>query len=896
MLSKIYLHNSSSDVSIEINSIVAGSIKYDKAISTSEELQFGGCIASQFQIEIYETLSEEYDELTYMQVDDSGEEHVIFDGIISNINTDNKVTSTIIAYDRLFASVNVAEWYEELFSTTDEILLSEMLNSLLTYLKYRFENVELTNDFSVKKTVLTNSLDSTSVIKWICELQGGFGYFNGNVFSVGYLSTSNPVTLNVLGGFKKDKVLTKPIDKVQIRNEEQDIGGIYGEGTNALIIQGNPLLFGKGAEELSTIAQNLYNTVKDIIYVPYEAQLPVGNASLDMFTQYTITSSNDNCLSYVLSTSLTGSQLCNQVIKAEGVERRAEAVKDVNKELYVLDYKTTRIKKDVDGFSLQIEQAKKDADTALKTVTTMSATVEGLSTEVKETRETLQSQGQQLSQNSTKIEQTSTYIDQSVVKNNEVIAKINASTEGVKIKAKNIALEGLVTANEKFKVLEDGSMEAVNGKFSGEITTEGLASVDKNPGVIFGSGYKYTYNYTNGQWSGEHSVRTGTISVLLKAGYLSLNELINFSGDGFSYEDTPVLNFNTDGIYSPDMNTERLKAQLSVSTTDLYARGARIGKPGITSTGPVLVQGDNLRVIKTLPGTTANIECDGAITAEEGVNVPLLADNTGDTKMPTPIAGTVDIGSTDKGITDVLTSYKSFIGSIHTKTAWNSIISARHRNGHSDGSYHGMYLRSLMNRDNADLIWNNQRTGTWENERTILDSRNYPTQIPAATQSAVGLMSAADKKKLDGIATGANKITVDGAMSSSSTNPVQNKVVKGQLPTSNQNATNGYIRFPSAKIQIAWIKKTVNTNINHAWGSIFETAVAYVIGNWAAAFSSVPVVSYNAYCNGDPADIGVNSYAAPTTTAAGSVYLNRATGDATSKSYTITAIAVGTYA
>ena len=472
MLSKIYLHNSSSDVSIEINSIVAGSIKYDKAISTSEELQFGGCIASQFQIEIYETLSEEYDELTYMQVDDSGEEHVIFDGIISNINTDNKVTSIIITYDRLSASVNVADWYEELFSTTDEILLSEMLNSLLTYLKYRFENVELTNDFSVKKTVLTNSLDSTSVIKWICELQGGFGYFNGNIFSIGYLSTSNPVTLDVLGGFKKDKVLTKPIDKVQIRNEEQDIGGIYGEGTNALIIQGNPLLFGKGAEELSTIAQNLYNTVKDIIYVPYEAQLPVGNASLDMFTQYTITSSNDNCLSYVLSTSLTGSQLCNQVIKAEGVERRAEAVKDVNKELYVLDYKTTRLKKDVDGFSLQIEQAKKDADTALTTVTTMSATVEGLTAEVKETRETLQSQGQQLSQNSTKIEQTSTYIDQSVVKNNEVITKINASKEGVKIKAKNIALEGLVTANENFKVLEDGSIEAVNGKFTGEVSTK----------------------------------------------------------------------------------------------------------------------------------------------------------------------------------------------------------------------------------------------------------------------------------------------------------------------------------------------------------------------------------------------------------------------------------------
>ena len=49
------------------------------------------------------------------------------------------------------------------------------------------------------------------------------------------------------------------------------------------------------------------------------------------------------------------------------------------------------------------------------------------------------------------------------------------------------------------------------------------------------------------------------------------------------------------------------------------------------------------------------------------------------------------------------------------------------------------------------------------------------------TQSAHGLMTAADKKKLDGIASGANKITVDSSMSTSSTNPVQNKVIKTEL-------------------------------------------------------------------------------------------------------------------
>ena len=55
------------------------------------------------------------------------------------------------------------------------------------------------------------------------------------------------------------------------------------------------------------------------------------------------------------------------------------------------------------------------------------------------------------------------------VDENEVISAINLTNEEAKINAQKITLEGIVTANENFKVLEDGSIEAVNGKFSGNI-------------------------------------------------------------------------------------------------------------------------------------------------------------------------------------------------------------------------------------------------------------------------------------------------------------------------------------------------------------------------------------------------------------------------------------------
>lgn len=82
-----------------------------------------------------------------------------------------------------------------------------------------------------------------------------------------------------------------------------------------------------------------------------------------------------------------------------------------------------------------------------------------------------------------------------------------------------------------------------------------------------------------------------------------------------------------------------------------------------------------------------------------------------------------------------------------------------------------------------------------------------------ATASAAGLMSAADKSKLDSVATGANKITVDSTLSADSTNPVQNKAVKvaldGKSDTGHKHAKADITDFPTsmpASDVYAWAK------------------------------------------------------------------------------------------
>lgn len=81
------------------------------------------------------------------------------------------------------------------------------------------------------------------------------------------------------------------------------------------------------------------------------------------------------------------------------------------------------------------------------------------------------------------------------------------------------------------------------------------------------------------------------------------------------------------------------------------------------------------------------------------------------------------------------------------------------------------------------------------------------TTYSDATQSTHGLMTAADKKKLDGIAAGATKVAVDSALSATSTNPVQNKIVQAAL---NGKAASGHTHAMIANSAL-WVSGANNT-------------------------------------------------------------------------------------
>ena len=109
-----------------------------------------------------------------------------------------------------------------------------------------------------------------------------------------------------------------------------------------------------------------------------------------------------------------------------------------------------------------------------------------------------------------------------------------------------------------------------------------------------------------------------------------------------------------------------------------------------------------------------------------------------------------------------------------------------------------------------------------------------------ATASAAGLMSAADKAKLDGVAAGSNHVAVDAELSTTSTNPVQNKVIKSALDgKSNTGHTHDDRYYTESEINTK-LNAKANSSHTHTKAQItdFPTSMpASDVPAWAKAAS-----------------------------------------------------------
>jgi hypothetical protein len=490
--------------------IVDDSFELNEKLCSEEDLIFGACEASQIKFTVADVVEDLTGlEFTINQIV-NGAYTVPLGGykVDSCKKQDDLRFKDIIAYDTLKSTdVNVADWYNGLFPLgTETYTLSQFRASLLAHLGITEDtsNLPLPNDnMIVEKTIEPTQISGRNVLFACEELNGCFGHVGrdgkfkhivlqpayglypsetlypaDDLYPVAETDTayaqediiSDTISKAMYRSVHFEEYTVKEIDKLQIRAEENDIGAIVGTGTNTYVIEGNFLVFGKSASELETIAHNAFGNMAKRPYRPYQAE-SIGLPYIEVGDTIEI-ATDDVITGYVLQRTLTGIQALKDEYTADGNEKLEQNF-GLNTEIIQLQGRYNKIKKDVDGVSIEV------GNLEARTNTKFEQTDEKINLEAQRA-----------------IGAEGTLSGQIEVMAGQVVLKVDANgnlatvgldadpSEGtsIKLKADNIIFEGLVTANNNFKILADGSMEAKNGKFSGTLSGSTI-----NGGVINGT-------------------------------------------------------------------------------------------------------------------------------------------------------------------------------------------------------------------------------------------------------------------------------------------------------------------------------------------------------------------------------------------------------------------------
>lgn len=380
--------------------------------------------------------------------------------VYSDAPTADRTKRDIVAYDSLYDVINadVAEWYNTLLPDKDSVTtMKAFRDSFFGYFGIEQADAQLVNDdMKVEKTVEPEELSGATVLNCICEINGCFGhigrdgrfhyiyleqeiqglYPRNNLYPADDLYPREPKSTRISKSLyisaQYEDFLVKTIDKLQIRKEEDDIGVIVGSGTNAYVIQDNFLVYGKGSEELTGIANNIYGKIRGIIYRPFSADCK-GNPCIEVGDAVRLPTRYEIIESYVLKRTLKGIQALRDNYEATGEEYRSTQVNSVHKSIIQLKGKTNVLTRTIEetnskitdvesGLSSEIKQTATDIRTEVKN------TADGLSSSIEQTANSIRSEVSDSVNNlSSSIQQNAESIATEVKRANE--AEGNLSTK-----------------------------------------------------------------------------------------------------------------------------------------------------------------------------------------------------------------------------------------------------------------------------------------------------------------------------------------------------------------------------------------------------------------------------------------------------------------------------------
>ena len=233
-----------------------------------------------------------------------------------------------------------------------------------------------------------DDLTCRQIISWATEAAGCYAHMkaDGKLQFLTYTDKrstakitpdgANSSTAYYADSLSYEDYTVKAIEKVQIRQSDSDVGVIYPDSTtatNTYAVQGNLLLTTGTEANLKSVAQNLYNVLKNVTYTPCKVSVPSSSGLACGQIVHVKDARGREFDTYLMSATISSGKASFESVGSASRESSSA----VNSQSYKnLTGKMLEIKTSVDGLEV------KASDLTGK-YTDLKATVDGLSSEVK---------------------------------------------------------------------------------------------------------------------------------------------------------------------------------------------------------------------------------------------------------------------------------------------------------------------------------------------------------------------------------------------------------------------------------------------------------------------------------------------------------------------------------
>lgn len=456
--------------------------------------------------------------------------------VYSDTPTADRTCRDVVAYDALYdiLSSDVTDWYNQILPQKDsKVTLKQFRDSFFNHFGVEQEEVSLVNDeMIIEKTVEVKASSSGSsdtaetstigeaisgkeVLSCILEINGCMGnigrvgkfryvyltqemqglYPANDLYPADDLYPRNPKSTSISKSqyisAQYEDYIVRTIDKLQIREKENDIGVIVGDGGNNYVIEGNFLVYGKGTKELNKIGEKTLSKIKGIIYRPFSADCK-GNPCLEVGDAVRLTTKYELIETYILKRTLKGIQALRDDLEADGEEYRTSKVNGIQRSILQLKGKSNTLERSIEetkstivdvekGLQSQITQTAESITAEVSRATKAEGT---LSSKITQTAESITAEVNRANQKEGELAaaiQINAEGITSKVSRDSVVSEINQSAEGIKIRADLLELKGSMEMTGGYVHIEaaESTDNLIELKRSGtlvQIGTDGLRS------------------------------------------------------------------------------------------------------------------------------------------------------------------------------------------------------------------------------------------------------------------------------------------------------------------------------------------------------------------------------------------------------------------------------------